>query len=83
MTYGTRWGSDEVTVTADWAQAACPVDGDAHGRQVAHFGHDGWAALRAAVEDCASFDGLTSDESDALIEAAMAKAKARKAEVAE
>jgi hypothetical protein len=74
-TYTTRWGSDDISVTADWAQASCPVEGDEHGRQVADFRHDGRAALRAALEDCASIEGMSDDEAAPLIEAAMKKAR--------
>ena len=73
-TYTTRWGADDISVTADWAQASCPVEGDEHGRQVADFRHDGRAALRAALEDCASIEGMSDDEAAPLIEAALKKA---------
>ena len=70
-TYSTKWGSDRVAVSADWAQASCQVDGDAHGRQVADFRHSGMAALRAALEDCASAEGMDEDEAESAITAAM------------
>lgn len=73
-TYTTRWGSDDISVTADWAQASCPVEGDEHGRQVADFRHDGEAALRTALEDCASMEGMSDDESASMIDAAMVEA---------
>ena len=74
-TYTTRWGSDDISVTADWAQASCPVEGDEHGRQVADFRHDGLAALRAALEDCACHEGMSDEEAESQIEAAMSHAR--------
>lgn len=71
----TEWGSDIVAVSADWAEAACPVEGDAHGRQVADFRHSPEAALRAALEDCASAERMDEDEVEDSIDAAMSDAK--------
>lgn len=70
----TKWGSDIIAVSADWAQASCPVEGDEHGRQVADFRHSPEAALRAALEDCASIEGMDDDEAEKAIDAAMSKA---------
>jgi len=71
----TKWGSDIVAVSADWSQAACPVTGDEHGRQVADFRHSPEAALRASLADCASHEGMDDDEAETAIEAAMSHAK--------
>ena len=79
-TYTTRWGSDDISVTADWAQASCPVEGDEHGRQVADFRHDGKAALRAALEDCARIEGMSEGEAAHWIKSAMKKAREVSAE---
>ena len=74
-TIWTKWGSDIVAVSADWAQAACQVMGDEHGRQVADFRHSPEAALREALEDCASHEGMDDDEASDAIDAAMSCAK--------
>jgi len=71
-TIWTKWGSDIVAVSADWAQAACPVEGDEHGRQVADFRHSPEAALRASLEDCARIEG--ADDADDAVDAAMSEA---------
>ena len=67
----TQWGADVVAVSADWAQASDQVEGDEHGRQVADFRHSPFAALRAALEDCASHERLDEAEAEAQIDAAM------------
>ena len=67
-TYRTEWYAETIEVGADWAQAAYPVHGDAHGRQVADFQHDGLAALRAAVEDAARADGIDPETTDGATE---------------
>lgn len=71
-TYRAKVGGDWVEVTADWAQASCPVGGDAHGRQVADFRHSGLAALRAAVEqlflDSGDDPEECSDDIDAIMD---------------
>lgn len=73
-TIHTRWGSDTIAVSADWAQSSCPVEGDAHGRQVADFRHDPTEALRAAVMDAAMADGLSESDADQLAEVALLRA---------
>ena len=60
-TISTKWGSDTVSVSADWAQASCPVYGDTRGRQVADFRHRPELAIRAALEDCAASEGMDMD----------------------
>ena len=70
----TKWGSDIIAVSADWAQASCPVEGDEHGRQVADFSHSPEAALRAALEDCASHERMSDDEAEEAIDEAMSEA---------
>ncbi len=72
-TIHTKWGDDDIAVSANWAQASDPVEGDAHGRQVADFRHSPEAALRAQLEECACIEGM-DDEADAAIDAAMADA---------
>ena len=71
-TIHTKWGADDVAVSADWAQASCTVEGDDHGRQVADFRHSPEAALRAQLEDCAIIEGM--DDAEAAIAAAMEEA---------
>lgn len=74
-TISTKWGSDKISVTANWAQASDQITGDLDGGyQVADFRHDGRAALRKALEQCASIEGMADDEAETLIDAAMAKA---------
>jgi len=74
-TYTTKWGSDKISVTANWSNASDQINGDLHGGyQVADFRHDGHAALRKALAQCASIEGMADDEAETLIEAAMAKA---------
>jgi hypothetical protein len=73
-TIWTKWGCDIIAVSADWAQASCAVIGDSHGRQVADFRHSPKAALRAALEDCASAEGMDDDEASDAIDAAMSGA---------
>ena len=73
-TIHTKWGSDVVAVSADWAQASDPVEGDEHGRQVADFRHSAVSALRAALEDCAAIEGMEDEEAMAAIDAAMENA---------
>ncbi len=75
-TYTTRWGSDTVSIRADWAQASAPVErltGDgweATGRQVAdHAGPI--PALRAEVEAMALADGRNYADAEADIVEAM------------
>ena len=73
-TIHTKWGNDVVAVSADWAQASDPVEGDDHGRQVADFRHSPEAALRAQLEDCACIERMDDDEAEAAIDAAMEEA---------
>jgi len=65
--YFTEWGSDYVSVSADWSEASSLVEGVSGGRQVADFRHSGEAALRAALEECAVTEGM-GIEDDATIE---------------
>lgn len=57
----THWGDYDVTVTADWSQASCPVSGLDGGQQVADFCHRPKAALRRALEESARAEGMDVD----------------------
>ena len=77
-TIRTTWGSDTVSVSADWGQASCPIAGDlAGGYQVADFRHRPERALRRALEQCAQAEGASLDDPDtqAEIDAALADAE--------
>jgi hypothetical protein len=57
-TYFTIVCGDEIALTADFAQAACPIQCDyLCGRQVADFRHWPNLAMRAAVEEYLSMGG--------------------------
>lgn len=66
-TYRTEWGASTVEITANFAQASCPVYGT-NGCQVADFQHRPAKAMRYAVEAMAQADGL-DPEDDATAEA--------------
>jgi hypothetical protein len=72
-THKTMWGESEIEVSADWAQASSPVWGVPGGRQVADFRHRPERAIRAAVESCATAEGLDIEDADvaAKIQAAV------------
>lgn len=73
----TKWGSDTVKVTANWAQASDQIFGDLEGgHQVADFCHSPRAALRRALEQCARYEGMSLDdeETEDQIDAAMEEA---------
>lgn len=71
-TISTKWGSDKISVTADWAQASCQIMGDLEGGyQVADLCHSPEAALRRALEQCASHEGIADDEAEDMIDGAM------------
>lgn len=55
-TYVTKWGVDTIEISADFAQASCPVEGT-NGRQVADFRHRPSAAMRYAVAREATAEG--------------------------
>jgi hypothetical protein len=76
-THSTKWGDDRVEVIADWAQAADTIRGDLKGYQVADFRHSWRAALRRALEELATCDGLNPDdpETETLIDEAMMNAR--------
>ncbi|MFM9966723.1 MAG: hypothetical protein ACKV2Q_36585 [Planctomycetaceae bacterium] len=70
-TYQTQWGADEITVSADWSEAACQVDG-CDGMQVADFRHDEKRAMRYALLRAAEADGTRHDDDiDEQIDAAI------------
>jgi len=77
-TYSTRFGGESISVSADWAQASCCIDG-LESYQVAAVRHSGERALRLAVEACAEADGEDIEDEDtiAMIESAMDKMKAK------
>lgn len=72
-TYRTVWGADAIEITADFAQASCPVEGT-NGRQVADFRHEPAEALRYAIESEARAEGLDPEDGEvaALIDNAVA-----------
>ena len=74
-TLRTRWGGDQISVTADWAQAAGSVEG-APG-QVADYRHNPRLAIRQALIEAAQADGLDPDDMDCAmdIDAAVRAAK--------
>lgn len=70
-TYSTQWGNDEITITADFAQASSPVISDMLcGRQVADFRHSPRRAMMAALEAAAEADGLATDDDEITEETA-------------
>lgn len=74
-TISTKWGSDKISVTANWAQANDQIMGDLEGGyQVADFRHSPKAALRKALEQCAKIEGMSDEDAEPLIDAAMEKA---------
>jgi hypothetical protein len=71
----TSWGSDTIAVEANWAQAAEQIKGDLEGGYVVgDFAHRPLAALRKALEQCASAEGMTRGESEPLIDLALERA---------
>lgn len=73
-TYSTQWGSDTISVTADWGQANCMVEGLSTGQQVADFRHDKERALRDALWECARQEGMPTADAAAAIETALTHA---------
>ena len=65
-TYRTKWGSDDVVMLANFAEASCPIDGDQRGRQVADFRHRPEAAMRAILEDEASDEGFDAESPETI-----------------
>mgnify|MGYP000213683603 CR=1 FL=1 len=78
-TYSTKWGSDVVSVSADWGEASSRVEGVSGGRQVADFRHSGEAALRAALVECAETEGMDLEDEDTIemLDASMEKMKVK------
>ena len=70
----TKWGDNVVAVSADWKRADCPVEGDIRGRQVSHFNHSPYKALKAAVVDCAHADGMDEETIDFEVDNVMSYA---------
>ncbi len=56
-TYRTKWGSDMIEISADFAQASDQVAGT-NGRQVADFRHNPSVAMRYTIEREAETEGL-------------------------
>jgi hypothetical protein len=75
-TIKTKWGDEIVEISADWSKAACPIEG-LPGRQVADFRHNPKAALRQALLEWASADGLDLEAraTQNMIERAIKRAK--------
>lgn len=71
--YKTKFCGDTYEITADFAQASCPVHGDYCGRQVADFRHNAYAAMRAQLVYAVEMGGDDpedfEDEIDAAVEA--------------
>ena len=64
-TISTKWGSDKISVTANWSQASDQIFGDLEGGfQVADFRHSPTAALRKAIEQCARHEGMSLEDDD-------------------
>ena len=75
-TLKTRWGSDIISVSANWNEASDQVTGDiTGGYQVADFRHRPQRALRRALEQCAAEEGMSAEDSAALIETALDNAE--------
>jgi hypothetical protein len=80
-TYTTRWGCDDIAVTADWAQACSPVEG---GESIDGMSETEAAPLilvallkaRAALKGGESIDGMSETEAAPLILVALLKARA-------
>jgi len=73
-TYKTQCWGETFEICADFAQASSHVYGVEGGRQVADFRHSPTAAMRSALEECASMGGddpadeAVKEEIDAAIE---------------
>lgn len=72
-TVSTRWGSDIVCVSADWARAECQIEG-LPGFQVADVAHETARAMRKALERAARDDGLDPDDPEVADKIAVAVA---------
>jgi hypothetical protein len=71
-TISTKWGSDTIRVSANWGNASCQIAGDLDGcYRVASFQHNPRLALRKALEQCASIEGMPMHERGETIDAAM------------
>ena len=57
-----KWGSDKISVSADWQQSACQVEGSPVGQNVAYHKNSKTAALYAAVEAEAKAEGMDTDD---------------------
>lgn len=72
-TYTTTWGSDEIVIAADFAEASAQIEGLGD-RQVADFGHSPRKAMKAALMECAVAEGISNDDgTDELIEESLSK----------
>lgn len=70
-TYTTKIWGETYEITADFAQASCPVHGDEHGRQVADFRHSPRAAMESLLREMVEMGGDDPDESADEINAAL------------
>ncbi len=63
-TYKAKIWGDTYEITADFAQASCPVHGDEHGRQVADFRHSPRAAMKSLLREMVEMGGDDPDEDE-------------------
>lgn len=70
-TYTVEFFGDTYSLTADFAQASCPIEGDEHGRQVADFRHSPRAAMESLLREMVQMGGDDPDESSDEIDAAL------------
>lgn len=70
-TYKTEMYGMEIEMTANFAEASCPVVGDMHGRQVADFSHYPARAMRAILEDSITESGDDPEDFTAEIDDAI------------
>lgn len=82
-TYTAKIWGDEYQITADFAQASCPVEGDEHGRQVADFRHSPRAAMESLLREMVEMGGDDPDESADEINAALDAMTGRDADLIE
>jgi len=79
-TYAAGFCGDTYEITADFADASCPIEGDSHGRQVAYFRHSPRAAMEAKLREMVQMSGDDPDKSAEEIEAALDAMTERPAE---
>jgi hypothetical protein len=82
-TYTVEYMGDIYSLTADFAQASCPIEGDEHGRQVADFRHSPRAAMESLLREMVEMGGDEADDYADEIEAALVKMVGRDADLIE